>query len=554
MPKDEQFEKYYHSNEVPGYDLEKIPSSIPKEAWSLEEYEGFIDKLISILGKENVSRDEDARRFYAEDTFRSFETPIAAVSPESLDQISKTTKLCSDFGIAIVPRGGGMSYTDGYLHTRKKSITVDMQKMNNILEINETDMYVTVECGCTWAELNDHLKLKGLRTPYWGPLSGKKSCVGGALSQNSVFFGSGFYGTAVEQVIGMDVVLSDGTILPVGAHAKNKGLPFMKHYGPDLMGPFLADAGALGIKALATLRLIKRPKYRSHLAYAFDSYEEMANALSALSREGLATEAMGFDKNQQSARVSEGKSNVLKDIKTLFKVIRELGVLDGIKIAFAGRRYLNDVFYGMHFSLEGSTKGGVKDKTKTAKIMAEQFGGKPLPASITKIVHAEPFLPPDSILGPNGERWVPLHCIVPHSQAIEALHKITKIYDKYDSLKEKYNIRNGFLLVTVGNYGFLIEPVWFWPDTRLQMYDTVMRKEHLENLPSFENDEKGREVVQDMRNELTQLFIEIGAVSMQLGKLYRYDKSRKPESLYALEKIKSLFDSKGIMNPGALKL
>ena len=125
MPKDEQFEKHYHSNEVPGYDLEKIPSSITKEAWSLEEYEGFIDKLISILGKENVSRDEDARRFYAEDTFRSFETPIVAVSPESLDQISKTTKLCSDFGIAIVPRGGGMSYTDGYLHTRKKSITVD---------------------------------------------------------------------------------------------------------------------------------------------------------------------------------------------------------------------------------------------------------------------------------------------------------------------------------------------------------------------------------------------------------------------------------------------
>ncbi len=554
MPKDEQFKERDYSNKVPGYEMDTIPSTVTKEAWSLKEHEDFINKLTDILGEGNVLSDAEARRFYAEDTFRSFETPIASVSPENLEQISKTTKLCSDMGIAIVPRGGGMSYTDGYLHTRKKSITVDMQKMNNILEINESDMYVTVQCGCTWAELNDQLKSKGLRTPYWGPLSGKKSCIGGALSQNSVFFGSGFYGTAVEQVIGMDVVLSDGTILPVGAHAKNKGLPFMKHYGPDLMGPFLADAGALAIKAVATLRLIRSPKHRSHLAYAFDSYSEMANALSALSREGLATEAMGFDKNQQSARVSEGKSNFLKDIKTLFKVIRELGILDGVKIAFAGRRYLNDVFYGMHLSLEGYTKGGVKEKTKTAKTLAEQCGGKPLPASITKIVHAEPFLPPDSILGPNGERWVPLHCIVPHSQAIEALDKITKIYDKYDSLKKKHNIRNGFLLVTVGNYGFLIEPVWFWPDSRLKMYDKVMRKEHLENLPTFESDDEGRQVVQDMRNELTQLFIELGAVSMQLGKLYRYDKSRKPESLDALEKIKSLFDSKGIMNPGALKL
>ena len=554
MPKDEHLKNNSIPNTVPGYELEEIPPSETKQAWSLDEYELLIQKIKSIVGEENISSDEDSRRFYAEDTFRSFETPMAAVSPLDINTLSELAAFCNDMDVALVPRGGGMSYTDGYLHTRKKSITVDMQEMNKVLEINETDMYVTVQCGCTWSDLNDQLKAKGLRTPYWGPLSGKKSCVGGALSQNSVFFGSGFYGTAVEQVIGMDVVLSDGTILPVGAHAKNIGLPFMKHYGPDLMGPFLADAGALGIKVNATLRLIRRPNFRSHLAYAFNSYAEMANALSQLSREGLATEAMGFDKNQQSARVSEGKSNFLKDFKTLIKVISELGVLDGLKIAVAGRRYLNNVFYGLHLSLEGHTNGGVKEKIRMAKKISLACNGNPLPASITKIVHADPFLPPDSILGPKGERWVPLHCIVPHSQAVEALNKIEEIYSKYDAVKKEHNIRNGFLLITVGNYGFLIEPVWFWPDSRLKMYDTVMRKDHLNTLSSFDSDKEGRRIVQNMRDELSQLFIDMGAVSMQLGKLYRYDKSRKPEALEVLKKIKSVLDPKGLMNPGALKL
>jgi FAD/FMN-containing dehydrogenase len=369
-----------------------------------------------------------------------------------------------------------------------------------------------------------------------------------------VFFGSGYYGSAVEQVLGLDVVLADGTVLPVGSHAVEGGLPFMKHYGPDLMGPFLADAGALGVKATATLRLIRRPEHRRHLAYAFDTYADMANALSSLSREGLATEAMGFDKNQQSARVTEGETNFLKDVGTLFKVIKQSGILDGLQIAFAGRRYLKDVFYGLHLSVEDHTKGGIEEKVKQAKGLAKALGGRPLPASVTKICHAEPFLPPDSIVGPSGERWVPLHCIVPHSKAVEALDAVTAVYEKYAAVKEKHGIRNGFLLVTVGNYGFLIEPVWFWPDAQLKMYETAIRPEHLEKLQNYDADEEGRAIVKNMRDELAALFADMGAVSMQLGKMYRYDKSRKPEAWEMLKKIKGVVDPNGLMNPGALKL
>ena len=551
---EDKLDSYLELSEPTKYMSARVPAAATKVGSDINEYRILIEKLENIVGSDNIESSQESRAFYAEDTFRSFETPIGGVAPTSTEQLSACVAACTSEGIAVVPRGGGMSYTDGYLHIRPNSISIDMQKMNRILEINEQDMFVTVECGCTWSDLNDALREKGLRVSYWGPLSGFQSRVGGALSQNSVFFGSGYYGSAVEQVIGMDIVLADGTILPVGGHAIKNGVPFMKHYGPDLMGPFLADAGALGVKATATLRVIRRPEYRRHLSYAFDTYADMANALSQLSREGVSAEAMGFDKHQQSARVSDAKTTLLQDFRTLIKVIGESGFVDGIKIAIAGRRYLSDVFYGLHLAIEDHTKGGVNDKFKKARKIAGSLGARPLPASITKIVHATPFLPPDSILGPKGERWVPVHCIVPHSKAIETLDALSSLYEKYTDGKDAHGIRNGFLLITVGNYGFLIEPVWFWPDSRLSMYDKVMRSEHLKKLPSYEADEEGRAIVKAMRDELANLFAESGAVSMQLGKFYPYDKSRKSEAWEILKKLKNTFDPKGLMNPGALQL
>ena len=74
--------------------------------------------------------------------------------------IKATTK----FGYAVFPRGGGMSYTSGYLPSRNKSISLDMLKMNNIVELSLDDMFITVEAGCTWAQVHEALKGKGVRT------------------------------------------------------------------------------------------------------------------------------------------------------------------------------------------------------------------------------------------------------------------------------------------------------------------------------------------------------------------------------------------------------
>ncbi|GMU68662.1 MAG: hypothetical protein AMXMBFR37_09940 [Steroidobacteraceae bacterium] len=520
----------------------------------MSDTEELVAGLGGIVGPANVLTSLAEREFHAEDIFRRFETPLAVVAPADIEELSAVAALCHARGVAMVPRGAGYSYTDGYLHTRARSITIDTRRLNRILAVSAQDMYVTVETGVTWAELDAALAKENLRTPYWGPMSGFSATVGGTLSQNSVLFGSGQYGTAVEQVIGLTVVLADGSIVPTGAHATLGGKPFMKHHGPDLMGPFLADSGALGVKVTATLRVIRRPTARRHVSFAFATAETMAAAMSSMMREGLLAECMGFDATQQSSRVTDARGSLLEDLRTLRKVVRSGGIRDGLRIALAGRRYLDGIPFSLHCALEDRSEAGVDALTVFARRICRDAGGRALPSELTRIVHAMPFLPVDNLIGAKGERWVPVHGIVAHSQATTMLAAVQDLFASYRERTARERIRAGFLLVAVGNYGFLIEPVFYWPDARLPAHERLVRAEHLARLPKHPANEQARATVFEMRAALAELFVEAGAVSLQLGKYYRYERSRESAAWQMLERVKALVDPDGLMNPGALRL
>jgi len=109
-------------------------------------------------------------------------------------------------------------------------------------------VYVTCEAGVTWKQLYEALSETGLRTPFWGTLSGIHATVGGGASQNCAFWGSGRYGAGADSIVGLEVVLADGTVLNTGAAAQTNSDPFFRHYGPDLTGLFCGDTGAFGFK------------------------------------------------------------------------------------------------------------------------------------------------------------------------------------------------------------------------------------------------------------------------------------------------------------------
>jgi D-lactate dehydrogenase (cytochrome) len=230
-----------------------------------------MNSLTQVLGNDNVSSDIAARELFSQDIWAKGKTADFVISPENTEQLAQAIKIAARGKVKLNPRGGGMSYTKGYIPTTDKTGIVDFTRMDKVLEINAADMYVTVQAGCTWKTLYEALKPLGLRTPFWGPLSGISSTIGGGLSQNNAFFGSGTYGPSTDSVTSLTVVLADGTIVKTGTAASPQGKPFWRQYGPDLTGLFLSDAGSLAYKAEATLRLIPTPQAEDWVSLEFDT-------------------------------------------------------------------------------------------------------------------------------------------------------------------------------------------------------------------------------------------------------------------------------------------
>lgn len=130
--------------------------------------ENFTKRLIGAVGAANVLTGGAVAGF-ATDVYRSRELPLAVVRPASVEALQAAVRTATSAGIAVYTRGGGASYTDGYLPARPDSILIDMGGLDRIVEINETDAYVTVEAGVTWAALKAALDPRGWRTPFLDP-------------------------------------------------------------------------------------------------------------------------------------------------------------------------------------------------------------------------------------------------------------------------------------------------------------------------------------------------------------------------------------------------
>jgi FAD/FMN-containing dehydrogenase len=516
---------------------------------------GLIDQLIAIVGEPHLLLDDESRSLYAQDIFTRNRSSLAVVQPADTDELAAAVKASTDAGCDVIPRGGGMSYTSGYVPVNDNAITIDLSRMNRILEINTDDMYVTAEAGCTWKQLYEALVDTGYRTPYWGTLSGTYSTIGGGFSQNSIFWGSGQYGSAADNVIGFEVVLADGSVLRTGSSAQKNTQPFFRHFGPDLTGIFTCDAGTLGFKATATIRLIKQFEGKAFCAYDFKRSEDTIAAMSEISRQGLAMECFGFDPFLQSQRLK--RESLGKDVKALAGVMKAsgsvLGALkDGAKVALAGRRYMHDVDYSVQLMIEDYTQAGADAKAKKVAEIAAKFSGREISNSIPKIARANPFGPVNVILGPEGERWVCSHVLVPHSKAEASHHAILDLFTKYESDFNHHKIETGFLFAIISSNAFVLEPVFFWPDAPTEIHAKYIEPDHFKKLPKCHEDLAARELVAKVRHEFAAMFRDLGGVHMQIGKDYHYADGIEPESLALVKAIKASVDPDCRINPGAL--
>ena len=519
--------------------------------------DALIERLAAAVGETAVSRDPERCEYLAEDIFTRELPAGVVVVPANRQELAEVVRESVDADHAVIARGGGMSYSLGYVPADPDSVLIDMRGMNRVLHIDRDDMYVTVEAGVSWRDLDLALEDAGLRTPYWGTLSGIHATVGGSLSQNSIFWGSGRYGSAAESVLGMDIVLADGSVLKTGSAGQVRALPFFRHHGPDLTGLFCGDCGALGVKAAVTLRLLPRYPSRAFGAFAFDDHRATLSAMAEISRRNLAMECFGFDPFLQRQRMR--RESIAGDAKRLVGMLKSAGgvgeaLAEGARVALAGRSFMEDVLWSFAVSIEERTPEAASCSLDAARAIAAEHGGRALPDSVPRLLRANPFGPLNNVIGPDGERWVPVHGIVPHSGAVSAMDAIIALLDDEAGRLKEHRIGVGHLLATVHTNSTVLEPVFFWPDSLEEIHRRTVEPQHLRRVGGFPENLAARAAVQEIRTALIHLFADLGAAHLQLGKSYLYRDALRPANRKLIQALKRQLDPNGRLNPGALGL
>jgi len=508
----------------------------------------LLERLRKAYGRQVVVTDPVELDFYAHDGFSVGESLLAVLAPASSDQLLDLIRQLSSAGIPMIARGGGLSYTDAFLASRPGCVLLDTSRLNRIIEINREDRYVVAECGVTWAQLFEALEPLGLRTPYFGPLSGLEATLGGALSQGSVFLGSGLHGSVGDSVLGLDVAMACGEILRTGAAAAPHTAPFFRYFGPDLTGLFIGDAGTLGIKLRVSLRLLETPAHAEYLSWQFADPDAMFAGMAELARAGLASECFGFDPLLAQMRMK--RASVSADAGTMAQVVKRQGLLSGMKLAARGRGFLNTACYSAHAVIEADSKAALAARVRRARALVT--AAEEIPGSIPRALRGAPFAPPNTMLGPAGERWLPVHGIVPHGQARACLAALQVVMDEERACLDEHAIRIGFLYTTVAAQATLIEPVFYWPDSHTVYHRRRVEPQHRARIGEAQSNPAARKQVARLRQRMADTLRAHGAVHFQLGKFYSYRAGRNPAALALLDAVKQTLDPQGLFNPGSL--
>jgi glycolate oxidase len=204
--------------------------------------------------------------------------PLAVLLPSSTEQVQSIVRICHREKIPFVARGSGTGLSGGALPV-KNGIVLSLTRMNRILEVDIPNARIIVEPGV----LNLDVSNRVLPQDYFyapDPSSQLVCTVGGNVAENSGGAHCLKYGFTTTHVLGLEVVLSDGSLVHLGG--KTLDTP-----GYDLAGVFVGSEGTLGIATKIILRIVKRPEGVRTLLAAFPSTNEAGAAVSGIISAGM---------------------------------------------------------------------------------------------------------------------------------------------------------------------------------------------------------------------------------------------------------------------------
>lgn len=236
------------------------------------------DALVQLLGPGKVTQNADEVETHSTDKWYAASPPEVVVFAESREDIVATLSFAHQVGIPVTTRGAGVGYVGGCVPVNG-GIALSLARMTEIVELNPSDGVAVVQPGVITADLQDAAQEIGWYYPP-DPASLKECSLGGNIATNAGGPRCLKYGVTRHYVLGLEVVLADGSVLDCGSRChKNKT-------GFDLVGMFVGSEGMLGVVSQATLRLIPHPQCRNMLTATFREFPEAAHAVQRILNTG----------------------------------------------------------------------------------------------------------------------------------------------------------------------------------------------------------------------------------------------------------------------------
>ena len=238
----------------------------------------LVEGLRRIVPGEGVIVDEESLTAYDCDALSAYrQRPLAAVLPETVDQVSRVLRLCAELGVKVVPRGGGTSLSGGSLPVAD-GIVLAMGRFNRILDIDLANRLARVQPGVTNLAISRAVDADGF---YYAPdPSSQIACsIGGNVSENAGGVHCLKYGMTSNNVLAVEFVTLEGEVIRFGGGYDQPGL--------DMMGLLVGSEGLLGVITEVTVRLLPKPETQRAALIGFPSNRRAADAVAAIIAAGI---------------------------------------------------------------------------------------------------------------------------------------------------------------------------------------------------------------------------------------------------------------------------
>jgi len=243
-----------------------------------------ISDLKKIIKNENVIDHEDQIRPFETDALTAYrQKPFAVVFPENTQEVSKILSYCNQNRIKIVPRGAGTGLSGGALPLAD-GILMCLTKFNKIIEIDYRNKCVVAQPGVTNLSITKAVEEKDF---YYAPdPSSQLACsIGGNVAENSGGVHSLKYGTTTNNLLGVEIVLMDGTITRLGGKT-------LDSEGYDLLGLITGSEGLLCVITEVTVKILKKPQSVKVALIGFSKIEDGGRCVSDIISSGIIPSGM----------------------------------------------------------------------------------------------------------------------------------------------------------------------------------------------------------------------------------------------------------------------